>query len=73
MRELITESAPFGRRYYKNSRILTGHVPTHRLNLSQKGKIIISPYQIALDCGAAEEIALGCYCMENGETFYVSI
>lgn len=71
--ELITESAPFGRRYYKNSRILTGHVPTHRLDASKKGKIIRSPYQIALDCGASDGIALGCYCMESGEEFYVPV
>lgn len=71
--ELIAESSPFGRRYYKNSRILTGHIPTHRLDGARKGKIILSPFQIALDCGAAEEIALGCYCMESGKEFYVTL
>ena len=71
--ELISESAPFGRRYYKNTRILTGHVPTHRLSPTHRGKMICSPYQIALDCGAHEEIALGCYCIDSGEEFYVSL
>ena len=73
VRELISDSAPFGRRYYKNTRILTGHVPTHRLSPTHRGKIIRSPYQIALDCGAHEGIALGCYCMDSGEEFYVSL
>lgn len=71
--ELIFESAPFGTRYYKNSRILTGHVPTHRLDPTKRGRMILSPYQIALDCGAKDGIALGCYCMESGEEFYVSL
>ena len=71
--ELLTKSAPFGRRYYQNARLLTGHIPTHVLSPAHRGKILRSPYQIALDCGAYEGIALGCYCMESGEEFYVSL
>lgn len=71
--ELVLTHAPFGRRYYRNSRILTGHVPTYTLGEWHRGKIVTSPYQIALDCGAAEGIALGCYCMETGEEYYVPI
>ncbi len=71
--EVIREAAPFGRRYYKNSCVLTGHVPTYRMGEYYRGRMIVSPYQIALDCGAAEGIKLGCYCMESGEEFYVSL
>lgn len=71
--EVILPSAPFGRRYYKNSRILTGHTPTYHMGEFHRGKMLVTPYQIALDCGAAEGIGLGCYCIESGEEFYVKI
>ena len=71
--ELVFSSAPIGRRYYRNSCLLTGHTPTYCLGEMHRGKIVATPYRVALDCGAAEGIALGCYCMETGESFYVPV
>lgn len=71
--ELIYDSAPFGRRYYKNSCVLTGHVPTYKMGEFYRGRMICTPDRVALDCGAAEGICLGCYCLENGEEYYVRL
>lgn len=51
--------------------LVTGHTPTVEINPSSKGKIFKLNNHIAIDCGAAYGLPLGCLCLDTMDEFYV--
>ncbi len=51
--------------------LVTGHKPTVEINKGAKGKIFKLNNHIAIDCGAAYGLPLGCLCLDTMDEFYV--
>lgn len=69
--ELTTVSPDYSRPYFANKILVTGHKPTVEINPGSKGKIFKLNNHIAMDCGAAYGLPLGCLCLDTMEEFYV--
>ena len=61
----------YGRRYFPDKILVTGHTPTLKIDPACKGKIWQGNGHIALDCGAGYGLPLGCIRLEDMQTFYV--
>ena len=61
----------YGRRYFPDKILVTGHTPTLNIDPACKGKIWQGNGHIALDCGAGYGLPLGCIRLEDMQTFYV--
>ena len=61
----------YGRTYYQNRYLVTGHTPTILIDPSARGRILQRNNHICLDCGAVFLGTLGCICLETLEEFYV--
>ena len=62
----------YGRQYFTDAFLVTGHLPTSNISESSRGKIYCSFGHIAIDTGSAFGEAMGCLCLDTGEEFYVS-
>lgn len=69
--ELTTVSPDYSRPYFKDKILVTGHKPTVEIHPSAKGKIFKLNNHIAIDCGAAYGLPLGCLCLDTMDEFYV--
>ena len=72
LHDFIWERMDYGRVYYRNKLLVTGHTPTAIIDPSRIGRIIQRNNHIAIDCGAVFCGTLGCVCLETLERFYVS-
>lgn len=50
--------------------LVTGHVPTERLDEENGGRALISEHHIAIDCGAEDGGFACCLCLDTGECYY---
>ena len=50
--------------------VVCGHLPTTE-NYSCDGKIFKGDGFVAIDCGAGRGGKLACFCLDNGEEYYV--
>ena len=57
--------------YCSEKIFITGHTPTGLIDRSHKGKIYKSNNHIAIDCGAAFGLPLGCIRLDDMKEFYV--
>ncbi len=70
--EALTEGeGDFSQEIFDDKILITGHNPTYLQSEDHRGMIYRRNGQIGIDCGAAEDIALGCLCLDNGKEFYV--
>ena len=69
--DLIDGRCDYGRRYFEDRILVTGHTPTLHIDPAFKGKIWRGNGHIALDCGAGFDLPLGCLRLEDGEEFYM--
>ena len=69
--DLIDGRCDYGRRYFKDRILVTGHTPTLHIDPAFNGRIWRGNGHIALDCGAGFDLPLGCLRLEDGEEFYV--
>lgn len=69
--ELVNESPDYSRPYFKDKILVTGHKPTVEIHPGSKGKIFQLNGHIAIDCGAAYGLPLGCLCLDTMEEFYI--
>ena len=69
--ELISESPDYGKVYFEDKILVTGHKPTVEINPGYKGKIFALNNHIAIDCGAAYGLPLGCLRLDDMREFYV--
>ena len=69
--ELIWFRADYGKKYFEDKFLITGHTPTFLINEDYRGKIYKKNNHIAIDCGVAFGERLGCICLDTMEEFYV--
>lgn len=69
--ELISVSPDYEKVYFADKTLVTGHKPTVEINPGYKGKIFMLNGHIALDCGAAYGLPLGCLRLDDMKEFYV--
>ncbi|WP_409968951.1 metallophosphoesterase [Bengtsoniella intestinalis] len=69
--ELIWHRIDYGRRYFDDKMIMTGHTPTRNIDGHHVDRIYQNNGHIAMDCGAGFGGVLGCICLNTGEEFYV--
>ena len=62
----------YGKVYYKDKYLVTGHTPTGLIDPACSGRIIQKNNHIAIDCGAVFCGTLGCFCLETMEEIYVT-
>ena len=68
---MLYERTDYGKRYYKDKYLVTGHVPTCNIDPAYDGKIYMANGHIAIDCGAGHGKALGCIRLDDFKEFYV--
>ncbi len=68
--DFISEPQDPDKLYFKDATIISGHVPTYKIDGAENGKIYRGEYGILLDCGAAFGEPLGCLRLEDGKEFY---
>lgn len=69
--ELTDREADFSKEFFSDKILITGHTPTYMQSEDHRGRIYRRNGQIGIDCGAGENIALGCLCLDNGKEYYV--
>lgn len=69
--ELTTVSPDYSLPYFQDKVLVTGHKPTVEIHPSSKGRIFKLNNHIAMDCGAAYGLPLGCLCLDTMDEFYV--
>lgn len=60
----------YGKVYFKDRYIVTGHTPTGHIDEDYIGRICKKNRHIAIDCGAVFGAPLGCICLDTLEEFY---
>lgn len=69
--ELIFESPDYGKVYFEDAYLVTGHLPTVAIKENPNpSRIFIKNHHIAIDCGAAYNGSIGCICLDTMEEFY---
>ncbi len=66
------DETDYDKRYYPDKYLVTGHVPTLRIDPACDGRIYIRNGHIALDCGATFGRPLGCLRLDDMKEFYVN-
>lgn len=69
--DYLSSRPEYGRVYYPDKLIVTGHIPTEFIGKSSAGRIWKGNNHIAIDCGAVFGGPLGCICLDTLEEFYV--
>lgn len=69
--ELISQSPDYAQVYFADKTLITGHKPTVEINPNSKGRIFKLNRHIAIDCGAAYGLPLGCLRLDDMQEFYV--
>lgn len=70
--EVVWERPDYGRPYYPDKYVITGHTPTMIIDENpRRGYIYKNNNHIAIDCGAGFGGRLACLCLETEEEFYV--
>ena len=67
----IYESPDYGKRYFDDRILVTGHTPTVLISPESRGKIFKSNGHIAIDCGATFGMGLGCIRLDDMKEFYI--
>ena len=68
--DFVSEKADYGRIYFKDAYLVTGHTPTVAIGKEFAGKIYSKKRHIALDCGAAFGGRLAALCLDTLKVFY---
>ncbi len=69
--ELIHNAPDWSKIYFENKTLVVGHTPTVEINPSSKGKIWSLNGTVAIDCGVAHGLPLGCLRLDDMKEFYV--
>lgn len=72
LHELIFCRPDYGRPYYTDKYVVTGHTPTQVIPGNPKpGRVYRANNHIAIDCGCGYGGPLAAICLDTGEEFYV--
>ncbi len=68
--DFIMGEPEYGKTYFEDKFIVTGHTPTGLIDPDFKGRIYKAHNHIAIDCGAVFGNPLGCICLDTLEEIY---
>ena len=72
LHELVFGRPDYGRPYYPNKYVVTGHTPTQVIPGNPRpGRVYRANNHIAIDCGCGYDGPLAAVCLDTGEEFYV--
>lgn len=72
LQELVWERPDYGKVYFPDKFLVTGHTPTRAIPGNPRPDYIYRANRhIAIDCGAVYGGHLGCLCLDTQEEFYV--
>ena len=60
----------YEKEYFKGKIFISGHTPSHYIDVNYRNKIFKNSYNINVDCG---EHTLACLCLNNFNEYYVSV
>jgi serine/threonine protein phosphatase 1 len=69
--DFITANTDYGRQYFDDVFLVTGHMPTMNIDKAYWGRVYRKHNHIAIDAGAVFGGKLACVCLETDEEFYV--
>ena len=69
--DLVSVRPDYNLRYYEGITVISGHTPTLHIDPSFPGRIWRGNGHIAIDCGAAFDMPLGCLRLDDMAEFYV--
>ena len=69
--DFIEAELDYSKEYFKDTTIVTGHLPTFLLDEKYRGQIYRKNNIINIDTGAAFGETLACLCLDTNEEFYV--
>lgn len=69
--QMIFKRCNYDRKYFDDKYVITGHTPTVMIDPAYRGKIYEKNHHIAIDCGCVFGFALGVYCLDTQEKFYI--
>lgn len=69
--EMYYTVTDYGRVYYSDKILITGHIPTFGIDKEYDGRIMRKNNHIAIDCGASYGKKLGCIRLDDMKEFYV--
>ena len=69
--QTLYERTDYGKRYFPDKYLITGHTPTFVIDPEYDGKIYIANGHIAIDCGVCHGKNLGCIRLDDLAEFYV--
>ena len=70
LEDFLEEPPDYGRVYFPDRFLVTGHIPTGRIAESSLGRIFRKNNHIAVDCGTVFGGPLGCFCLDTMEEEY---
>ena len=71
-KRMLTETrTDYGKPYFTDAVLVTGHTPTFLINEAYRGKIYTHGGHIAIDCGCVFGSGLGCICLDDFQEYYV--
>ena len=68
---MIFKRCNYDRQYFDDKYVITGHTPTVMIDPAHRGKIYEKNNHIAIDCGCVFGFALGVYCLDTQEKYYI--
>ena len=69
--DFISKPSDLSKVYFKNSFLVSGHIPTADLSKDGKARVISKNHQLRIDCGAYEGGKLAAVCLDTLKVFYV--
>lgn len=69
--DFISKPSDLSKVYFKNSFLVSGHIPTADLSKDGKARVISKNHQLRIDCGAYEGGKLAAVCLDTLKVYYV--
>lgn len=69
--DFISKPSDLSKVYFKNSFLVSGHIPTSDLSRDGKARVISKNHQLRIDCGAYEGGKLAAVCLDTLKVYYV--
>ena len=69
--DFISKPSDLSKVYFKNSFLVSGHIPTADLSRDGKARVISKNHQLRIDCGAYEGGKLAAVCLDTLKVYYV--
>lgn len=69
--DFVSKPSDLSKIYFKNSFLVSGHVPTADLSKDGKARVLSKNHQLKIDCGACEGGKLAAVCLDTLKVYYV--